>query len=81
MSHVKPSSDRRFLSVTRIRRSSVSSYRQKDETFVVLLCRQFKNGRPIRNMVKCRRAQYDLILYVIGVGISWWEFADRVSFR
>jgi hypothetical protein len=32
-------------------------------------------------MVKCQRAQYDLFLYVIGVGGSWWEFADRVSFH
>lgn len=65
------SSDRGFHSVTGIRRSSVSLCSQKGETFVVLLCRQFKNGRPIRNMVKCGKAQYDLILYVIGVDISW----------
>lgn len=64
------SSDRGSHNVTGIRRSSVSSYSQKGETFVVLLYRQFKNGRPIRNMVKCRRVQYDLILCVIGVGGS-----------
>jgi len=32
-------------------------------------------------MVKCQRAQYDLISYVICVGVSWWELADRVSFH
>jgi hypothetical protein len=75
------SSDRGFRNVTGICRSSVSSCSQKAEIFVVLLCRQFKSGRPIRNMVKCQRAQYDLILYVIGVGVSWWECAYRVSFH
>ena len=54
---------------------------QKGETYVVLLYRQFKNGRPVRNVVKCQRAQYDLILYVIGVDVSWWEFVDLVSFH
>ena len=29
-----------------------------------------KNGSPIRNMVKCQTAQYDLILHVIGVGVG-----------
>jgi hypothetical protein len=43
---------------------------QKGETFVVLLYRQFKSGRSIRNTVKCERAQYDLILCVICAGVG-----------
>jgi hypothetical protein len=39
-----------------------------------------KNGRPVRNMVKCQIVQYDSILDIIGIGVSW-ECKDHVSFH